>query len=74
MWVQQRNVQNGRARCRRTGSSLKITEAYDRLVTGVAIAEETVGDAATFLHKIVFFEIAHKYADILSLEELGSQL
>src|SRR5262245_30269836 len=40
----------------------------------VAIAEETVGDVSTFLHKVALFEIAHKYADVMSLEELVSQL
>ncbi|HET9536238.1 MAG TPA: hypothetical protein VFP43_12980 [Mesorhizobium sp.] len=40
----------------------------------VAIAEDTLGDVYTFLHKVALFEIAHKYADVLSLEELISQL
>ena len=40
----------------------------------VAIAEDTVGDVSTFLRKVALFEIAHKYADVMSLEELISQL
>ena len=40
----------------------------------VAIAEDTVGDVSTFLHKVALFEIAHKYADVMSLEELIDQL
>jgi isochorismate hydrolase len=40
----------------------------------VAIAEDTVGDVCPFLHKVALFEIAHKYADVMSLEELVSQL
>ena len=40
----------------------------------VAIAEDTVGGVSTFLHKVALFEIAHKYADVMSLEELVSQL
>jgi hypothetical protein len=37
----------------------------------VAIAED---DLSTFLHKVALFEIAHKYADVMSLKELVSQL
>ena len=40
----------------------------------VAIAEETVGDESAFLHKIALFDIAHKYADVMSLEELREKL
>ena len=40
----------------------------------MAIAEDTLGDVYTFLHNVALFEIAHKYADVLSLEELISQL
>lgn len=40
----------------------------------VAIAEETVGDESTFLHKIALFDVAHKYADVMSLDELLEQL
>jgi len=40
----------------------------------VAIAEETVGDEAGFLHKMALFDLAHKYADVMSLEELLEQL
>lgn len=40
----------------------------------VAVAEDAVGDGSTFLHKVALFEIAHKYADVMSLEELISQL
>jgi maleamate amidohydrolase len=36
----------------------------------VAIAEETVGDRSAFLHAIALFDLAHKYADVMSLEEL----
>jgi hypothetical protein len=35
-----------------------------------AIAEESTGDEAALLHKIALFDIAHKYADVMSLEEL----
>jgi hypothetical protein len=34
----------------------------------------TVGDVSMFLHKVALFEIAHKYAVVMSLEELVSQL
>jgi hypothetical protein len=40
----------------------------------VAIAEETVGDESGFLHKMALFDVAHKYADVMSLEELLAQL
>ena len=40
----------------------------------VAIAEETVGDESPFLHRIALFDIAHKYADVMSLEELFAAL
>lgn len=40
----------------------------------VAIAEETVGDASVFLHKMALFDAAHKYADVMSLDELLEQL
>jgi hypothetical protein len=40
----------------------------------VAIAEETVGDESGFLHKMALFDVAHKYADVMSLDELLAQL
>jgi maleamate amidohydrolase len=40
----------------------------------VALAEETVGDESGFLHRMALFDIAHKYADVMSLEELLEQL
>lgn len=40
----------------------------------VAIAEETVGEESGFLHKMALFDLAHKYADVMSLEELLEQL
>jgi nicotinamidase-related amidase len=40
----------------------------------VAMAEETVGDESDFLHKMALFDVAHKYADVMSLEELLAQL
>lgn len=36
----------------------------------VAIAEETTCDEAALLHKIALFDVAHKYADVMSLDEL----
>ncbi len=39
-----------------------------------AIAEETTGDEASLLHKVALFDIAHKYADVMSLEEILSEL
>jgi maleamate amidohydrolase len=35
-----------------------------------AIAEEATGDEASLLHKMALFDIAHKYADVMSLEEM----
>jgi maleamate amidohydrolase len=40
----------------------------------VAIAEETAGDESSFLHKMALFDLAHKYADVMSLDELLAQL
>ena len=40
----------------------------------VALAEEAVGDESIFLHKIALFDLAHKYADLMSLAELVEQL
>ncbi|MGQ0656309.1 MAG: isochorismatase family protein [Betaproteobacteria bacterium] len=40
----------------------------------VALAEEAVADQTAFLHKIALFDMAHKYADVMSLEELLAQL
>lgn len=39
-----------------------------------AIAEEATGDEAALLRKVALFDIAHKYADVMSLEELLSAL
>jgi Isochorismatase family len=39
-----------------------------------AIAEEATGDEATLLHKVALFDVAHKYADVMSLEEILSEL
>jgi maleamate amidohydrolase len=35
-----------------------------------AIAEEATGDEAELLHKMALFDIAHKYADVMSLDEM----
>jgi len=35
-----------------------------------AIAEEATADEASLLHKMALFDIAHKYADLMSLDEL----
>lgn len=40
----------------------------------VALAEEAVADETAFLHKMALFDMAHKYADVMSLEELLAQL
>ena len=40
----------------------------------VAIAEETVGDESSFLHRIALFDVAHKYADLMTLDELLAAL
>jgi hypothetical protein len=40
----------------------------------VVLAEETAGDATAFLHKVALFDIAHKYADVMSLDELVAEL
>jgi len=39
----------------------------------VAIAEETVGDLTSMLHQLALFDIAHKYGDVMSLDELLGQ-
>jgi hypothetical protein len=39
-----------------------------------ALAEETIGDEATLLHKVALFDIAHKYADVMTLDELIAEL
>jgi maleamate amidohydrolase len=39
-----------------------------------AMAEEATGDEASLLRKVALFDIAHKYADVMSLEELLSAL
>jgi Isochorismatase family len=39
-----------------------------------AIAEEATGDEASLLHKVALFDIAHKYADVMSLEEILLEL
>lgn len=36
----------------------------------VALAEEAVGDESAFLHKVALFDMAHKYADVMALDEL----
>ena len=36
----------------------------------LTLAEEAVGDESVFLHKIAFFDLAHKYGDLMSLDEL----
>jgi len=35
-----------------------------------AIAEEAIGDEASLLLKIALFDVAHKYADVMSLDEM----
>lgn len=40
----------------------------------VALAEETVADQTAFLHKIALFDMAHKYADVMALDELLAQV
>ena len=40
----------------------------------VVVAEETVGDVSPFLHAMALFDLAHKYADVMSLGELLEQL
>lgn len=35
-----------------------------------AIAEETIGDEANLLLKVALFDVAHKYADVMSLDEM----
>ena len=39
-----------------------------------AIAEEATGDEASLLHKVALFDVAHKYADVMSLDEILSEL
>jgi hypothetical protein len=39
----------------------------------VALAEETVGDVASMLHRLALFDIAHKYGDVMSADELLQQ-
>jgi nicotinamidase-related amidase len=39
-----------------------------------AIAEEATADEASLLHKIALFDIAHKYADVMSLGEMLQQM
>lgn len=36
----------------------------------VAIAEEATADEAAVLHKMALFDIAHKYGDVMALDEL----
>jgi len=36
----------------------------------VAVAEEATADEAVFLHTMALFDIAHKYADVMSLDEM----
>lgn len=36
------------------------------------VAEEATGDEAAMLHKVALFDIAHKYADVMSVDELRS--
>jgi nicotinamidase-related amidase len=40
----------------------------------VVIAEETVGDLSAHLHAMALFDLAHKYADVMSYQELKEQL
>jgi len=40
----------------------------------VAVAEEALADQTAFLHKIALFDMAHKYADVMSLDELVAEL
>lgn len=35
-----------------------------------AISEETIGDEASLLLKVALFDVAHKYADVMSLDEM----
>jgi nicotinamidase-related amidase len=39
----------------------------------VALAEETVGDVVQMLHRLALFDIAHKYGDVMSADELLAQ-
>jgi maleamate amidohydrolase len=35
-----------------------------------AVAEETTADEASLLYKLALFDVAHKYADVMSLDEM----
>ena len=74
MWLQQRDVQNGSARHRLDRQQREDYRGLRSFGYRVANAEETVGDVSMFLHKVALFEIARKYADVMSLEELVNQL
>ncbi|MBC7781345.1 MAG: isochorismatase family protein [Proteobacteria bacterium] len=39
----------------------------------VALAEEAVGDLTAMLHQLALFDIAHKYGDVMALDELLDQ-
>lgn len=39
----------------------------------VAVAEETVGDVVPMLHRLALFDIAHKYGDVMTADELLQQ-
>jgi nicotinamidase-related amidase len=39
----------------------------------VALAEESVGDVSSMLHRLALFDIAHKYGDVMALDELLDQ-
>ena len=58
-----------------TSAALRAT-AVDGKSFGykVVIAEETVGDVSAHLHAMALFDLAHKYADVMSYEELKEQL
>jgi nicotinamidase-related amidase len=39
-----------------------------------ALAEDATGDEAGLLHKLALFDVAHKYADVMTTEEIAASL
>ena len=39
----------------------------------VVVAEDAVGDVTALLHKMSLFDVAHKYADVMTIDELLDQ-
>lgn len=67
---------NGIILCGAPMSGALRATAVDSKSSGykTAIAEDATADEAALLHKVALFDVAHKYADVMTTDEIIAQL